>query len=87
MIVKEFENKLRTTFPVYCSESLEIQRLINEYVDISNSYEETSDSKKMISKAFELLAEGEVELNKIVTLMRLAVKIIKTCNGLRTWTK
>jgi hypothetical protein len=87
MIVKEFESKLQSTYPFCCRERQELQQLINEYQEICRSYEETSDSKKMIARAYELLADGKTELSKIITLMRLAVKIIKTCNGLRTWTK
>lgn len=83
MSVWEFESKLKSTCPLCCKDRKLLNELLEEYNHIKDSYEETSDSKKMVAKAFQLLSDSDVEISKIVTLMRLAVKIIKSCNGLR----
>ena len=83
MSVKEFEIKLKSTYRLCCKDGKVLYDLLDEYNRVRDSYEETSDSRKMVAKAFQLLSNPEVEISKIITLMRLAVKIIKSCNGLR----
>ncbi len=83
MSVEEFETKLKSTYPLCWKDRQKLNELIEEYNHIKGSHEETYDSKKMVAKAYQLLIESDVEISKIITLMRLAVKIIKSCNGIR----
>ncbi|HUT79599.1 MAG TPA: hypothetical protein VMZ29_00235 [Candidatus Bathyarchaeia archaeon] len=61
----------------------EFNRLFQEYNRIKIAYEETNDALKMKLKAFEFLEKCSPNYEKAITSMKLAVKIIKSCNGLR----
>ena len=63
----------------------EIVTLINEYWDLAEEYDETRDAKKVRAKADEYLYGESKDLNRALNLMRLAVKILKACNGLTNY--
>ncbi|MHA1245596.1 MAG: hypothetical protein ACTSXA_15030 [Candidatus Heimdallarchaeota archaeon] len=49
---------------------------------MTKEYDEIRDAKKVRQKADEYLYGEEKNLKRALSLMRLAVKILKACNGL-----
>ena len=60
----------------------EIVSLISEYWDLAKEYDETRDAKKVRAKADEYLYGESQDFHKALKMMRLAVKILKACNGI-----
>jgi hypothetical protein len=81
MSSEDVKNTCRDCFPQPVNENKEIISLIKEYWDLAKNYDETRDAKKVRQKADEYLYGDEKDLKRALRLMRLAVKILKACNG------
>jgi transcription elongation factor Elf1 len=64
------------------SDHKEISLVINEYWSLAKEYDEIKDAKKVRRKAEEYLYCEPKDLDRALNLMRLAVKILKACNGI-----
>ncbi|MBN1328811.1 MAG: hypothetical protein JXA54_04995 [Candidatus Heimdallarchaeota archaeon] len=83
MSSKDICEKRYSTFTISNEFTKKFNNLLQEYEKIKRAYQETNDSLKMKFKAFEFLGKSSPDFEKAVKCMRLAVKIIKACNGVR----
>lgn len=60
----------------------ELFELMTEYLKLRNNYEEPIDAKKMRVKAEEYLHEESIDYDRAYNLLKLAMKIMKACNGI-----
>lgn len=60
----------------------ELFELLTEYIELRNSFEEPVDAKKLRVKAEECLQEESIDYDRACNLLKLAMKIMKTCNGI-----
>ena len=81
MSLEDVKNKCQDCFPQPVSENKEIGSLMNEYWNLAKEFNETRDAKKVRQKADEYLYGDSKDLGRVLRLMRLAVKILKACNG------
>ncbi|MHA1124135.1 MAG: hypothetical protein ACTSO7_00495 [Candidatus Heimdallarchaeota archaeon] len=81
MSLEDVKNNCQDCFTRPVRENKEIVSLINEYWDLAKEYDETRDAKKVRQKADEYLYGDDRNLKRALSLMRLAVKILKACNG------
>ena len=81
MSTEDVKNICQDCFPQEVNENKEIVSLIKEYWHLAKEYNETGDAKKVRLKADEYLYGDDKDLKRALRLMRLAVKILKACNG------
>ena len=83
MSINETYSKLRSTFAVCNEHTKELRALFLEYESIQRRYEEPKDAMKMKDKASDLIGSCSPDYKKALQYMRLAVKIMKVCNGIK----
>ena len=83
MSLNETYSKLRTTFAVSDEYTKELRVLFLEYESIQRRYEEPKDAMKMKDKAIDLIESCSPDYKKALQYMRLAVKIMRVCNGIK----
>ncbi len=81
MSTEDVKNNCQDCFTLPVNKNKEIVSLIQEYWNLTKEYDETRDAKKVRQKADEYLYGEEKNLKRALSLMRLAVKILKACNG------
>ena len=56
--------------------------LLTEYLTLRNNYDEPLDARRMRERAEECLREELLDYDRAFRLLRLAMKIMKACNGI-----
>ncbi len=56
--------------------------LLTEYLTLRNNYDEPLDARRMRERAEECLREELLDYDRAYRLLRLAMKIMKACNGI-----
>ena len=68
---------------VISEKSTELFELLTEYLTLKNSYDEPKDAQKMREKAEECLQNELMDYDRAYNLLKIALKIMKACNGIK----
>ena len=79
----EVEQKKQLDMLVISEKNYELFELLTEYLKLKNNYQEPKDAMKMREKAEECLKHEFMDCDKAYSLMKIAMKIMKACNGLK----
>ncbi|MHA1156853.1 MAG: hypothetical protein ACTSQK_12165 [Candidatus Heimdallarchaeota archaeon] len=60
----------------------ELFELLTEYLKLRYAYDEPLDAKRMRERAEECLREELLDYDRAYKLLKLAMKIMKACNGI-----
>lgn len=82
MSLNDIKKTCQDCFTRPVAENKEIVSLVKEYWNLAKEHDETRDAKKVRQKADEYLYGDSKDLGRALRLMRLAVKILKACNGI-----
>ena len=78
----DIENERQVDYLSLFKNSNELYKLITEYLKLKSEYDEPLDAKKMRTKAEEFLRKKDCDYQKVLRLMKTALKIMKSCNGI-----
>ena len=81
MAINQSDLKIEFTCQVISKLTNQISNLYVDYDRLASKYEEISDAKKVREKASQLLDSYPVDYDRVITLMNLAIKIMKSCNA------
>lgn len=83
MAIEDVETKYQLTFPANSRDSKTLSKIVSEYNKLLEDFEEPKDAQKLRLKAYELAEYDSQDITTALKTMRLALKIMKSCNGLR----
>jgi len=83
MAIEDIDPKYQLTFPANSMDSKTLSRIVGEYNKLLEDFEEPKDAQKMRLKAYEMAEYNSQDISGALKIMRLALKIMKSCNGLK----
>ncbi len=83
MAIEDVDPKYHLTFPANSKESRTLSKIVDEYNKLLEDFEEPKDAQKLRLKAYELAEYNSQDITSALKTMKLALKIMKSCNGLR----
>ncbi len=83
MAIEDVDEKYQLTFPANSRDSKILSKIVCEYNKLLEDYEEPKDAQKLRLKAYELAEYDSQDITSALKIMRLALKIMKSCNGLK----
>ncbi|NHJ32085.1 MAG: hypothetical protein FK732_04415 [Asgard group archaeon] len=83
MAIDDVDAKYQLTFPANSKEAKILSKIVCEYNKLLEDFEEPKDAHKLRLKAYELAEYNSQDITSALKTMRLALKIMKACNGLR----
>jgi len=83
MAIEDVEVKYQLTFPANSKEAKNLSKIVGEYNKLLEDFEEPKDAQKLRLKAYELAEYNSQDITSALKTMRLALKIMKSCNGLK----
>lgn len=83
MAIEDVDIKYQLTFPANSKVAKTLSKIIGEYNKLLAEFEEPKDAQKLRLKAYELAEYNSQDITSALKAMRLALKIMKSCNGLR----
>ncbi|MBK5112071.1 MAG: hypothetical protein KGD59_04155 [Candidatus Heimdallarchaeota archaeon] len=83
MAIEDLDLKYQLTFPANSKEAKTLSKIVSEYNKLLEDFEEPKDAQKLRLKAYELAEYNSQDITTALKTMRLAIKIMKSCNGLR----
>ena len=79
----ETETKNQLDMLVISEKNNELFELLTEYLTLKNNYDEPIDARKMREKAEECLRDDFIDYDRAYNLLKIAIKIMKACNGIK----
>jgi hypothetical protein len=83
MAIDDVDIKYQLTFPANSREAKTLSKIVGEYNKLLEDFEEPKDAQKLRLKAYELAEYNSQDIISALKTMRLALKIMKSCNGLK----
>lgn len=83
MAIEDIDEKYQLTFPANSRDSKTLSKIVCEYNKLLEEFEEPKDAQKLRLKAYELAEYNSQDISSALKIMRLALKIMKSCNGLK----